>query len=45
VRYRSRGNGTGVEIAGRESALWTLRNGKVIRYEWFHGAGDASNAV
>jgi ketosteroid isomerase-like protein len=45
VRYRARGRGSGMEVEGRESALWTLRDGKVIRYEWFHGADDASEAA
>jgi ketosteroid isomerase-like protein len=45
VRYRLRGRGSGVEIEGRESALWTLRDGKVVRYEWFHGPDDAAAAV
>jgi uncharacterized protein len=45
VRYRTRGRGSGVEIEGRESALWTLREGKVVRYEWFHGADDADAAA
>jgi ketosteroid isomerase-like protein len=30
---------------GRESALWTLRDGKVVRYEWFHEPTDAFRAV
>ena len=45
LRYRARGRGSGVEIEGRESALWTLRDGKVQRYAWFHeptGALDAA---
>lgn len=41
VRYTARGRGSGMEIEGRESALWTLRDGRVVRYEWFHGADDA----
>jgi ketosteroid isomerase-like protein len=45
VRYRTRGRGSGVEIEGRESALWKLRDGKVVRYEWFHGADDAFSAA
>jgi ketosteroid isomerase-like protein len=45
VRYRARGRGSGVEVDGRESALWTLRNGKVIRYAWFHESTDAFEAV
>ena len=45
VRYRLRGRGSGLEIEGRESALWTLRGGKVVRYEWFHRPDDATAAV
>jgi ketosteroid isomerase-like protein len=45
VRYQARGRATGIEIAGRESALWTLRDGKVVRYEWFHEPADAFEAV
>jgi ketosteroid isomerase-like protein len=45
VRYRARGRATGIEVAGRESALWTLRNGKVVRYEWFHEPAEAFEAV
>ena len=30
---------------GTESSLWTLRDGKVVRYEWFHGPDDAFKAV
>src|SRR5439155_17710413 len=41
VRYRARGRGSGVEVEGRESALWTLRDGKAVRYEWFHEPTDA----
>jgi ketosteroid isomerase-like protein len=35
VRYRARGRASDVELEGRESALFTLRGGKVVRYEWF----------
>jgi ketosteroid isomerase-like protein len=45
VRYRSRGRTSGVEVEGRESALWTLRDGRAVRYEWFHGPEDALEAV
>ena len=41
LSYRSRGRTSGVEMEGRESALWTLRDGKVVRMEWFHGVTDA----
>ena len=45
LHYRARGRGSGVEVEGRESALWTLRDGKVVRYAWFHGPGDALQAA
>src|SRR5207302_5816303 len=32
LRYTARGRSSGVEVEGRESALWTLRDGRVIRY-------------
>jgi ketosteroid isomerase-like protein len=45
VRYRARGGRSGVEVEGRESAVWTLRDGKVVRYEWFQKPGEAFEAV
>ncbi|HEV7461419.1 MAG TPA: nuclear transport factor 2 family protein [Solirubrobacteraceae bacterium] len=45
VRYRARGRESGVEVEGRESALWTLRDGRVVRYAWFHGPADAFEAA
>lgn len=45
VRYRARGRTSGAEVEGRESALWTVRDGKVVRYAWFHGHTDASRAM
>ena len=45
VRYRARGRRSGMAIEGRESALLTLRDGKIVRYEWFHGPGDALEAA
>lgn len=45
VGYRARGRTSGVEVEGRESALWTLRDGKVVRYEWFHTPEGAFEAV
>jgi ketosteroid isomerase-like protein len=45
LSYRARGRGSGVEVEGRESALWTLRDGKVSRYAWFHEPADAPEAA
>jgi ketosteroid isomerase-like protein len=45
VRYVARGRGSGLEVEGTESARWTFRAGKVVRYEWFHGPDDAFAAA
>jgi ketosteroid isomerase-like protein len=45
LRYRARGRGSGVEVEGRESTLWTLRDGRVVRYPWFQGSADALEAA
>jgi ketosteroid isomerase-like protein len=45
VQYRARGRTSGVELQGRESALVTLREGRVVRYEWFHEPDDALSAA
>jgi ketosteroid isomerase-like protein len=45
VRYRARGRSSGLEIEGRESALWTLSAGKVVRYEWFQEQAGALEAL
>jgi ketosteroid isomerase-like protein len=45
VRFRARGRGSGVEVEGYESALFRFRDGKVVRYEWFHGQTGAFEAL
>jgi ketosteroid isomerase-like protein len=45
LKYWARGRGSGVDVKGRESALWTVREGRVVRYEWFHGPDEAFEAV
>jgi ketosteroid isomerase-like protein len=45
ISYEARGRSSGVEFRGRESALFTLRAGKIVRYEWFHGPDDAAEAA
>jgi uncharacterized protein len=45
LRYRARGRGSRVEVEGRMSALWTIRGGKVVRFEWFHGPTEALEAI
>jgi uncharacterized protein len=45
LRYRARGRGSGVEVEGRESALWTIRDGQVARYAWFQDPAEALEAA
>jgi uncharacterized protein len=45
VRYRAHWRVSGVDVEAHESALWTVRGGKVVRYEWFHGPNDALEAA
>ncbi len=45
TRYRARVHGSGADVEARESALWTLRDGKVVRYAWFHEPADALEAA
>ena len=45
IRYRARVHGSRAEVEAHESALWTLRDGKVVRYAWFHEPADALEAA
>ena len=45
LRYRARWRISGAEVEAFESALWTIRDGRVVRYEWFHGPGDSFEAA
>jgi ketosteroid isomerase-like protein len=44
-RYEAEARSSGVPLKGHESALLTLREGKIVRYEWFLAPGDALKAV
>jgi uncharacterized protein len=40
-----RGRGSGVEVEFRLSHVWTIRDGKVVRFEWFNSATEALEAA
>ena len=44
-RYEAEARSSGVKLEGRESALLTLRERKIVRYAWFHAPEDALKAV
>jgi ketosteroid isomerase-like protein len=45
LRYRNRVHGSTADVAAHESALWTLRDGRVVRYAWFHEPAEALEAA
>lgn len=40
-----RGRGSGAEVERRQGYVWTLRDGKAVRFEWFNSPDDALNAA
>ena len=40
-----RGRGSGVEVEFKLSHVWTIRDGKVVRFEWFNSATEALEAA
>jgi ketosteroid isomerase-like protein len=44
-RTVGRGRGSGATFEGRGAAVWTLRNGSIVRVEWFGTPGEALKAV
>lgn len=45
VAYTAQARRSEITLEGRESALLTVRDGRIVRYEWFHGPEDALNAL
>ena len=40
-----RGRGSGAEVAIKLSHVWTVREGKAVRFEWFNSTGEALEAA
>jgi ketosteroid isomerase-like protein len=36
VTFRARGRDSGVHVEKEEQHVWTLRGGRVVRFQWFH---------
>jgi ketosteroid isomerase-like protein len=43
--FRARGRGSSVDLEKFEPHLWTFREGKVVRFEWFSDRGEALRAA
>ena len=44
VTARGRGRRSGVEVATSSAAVWTIRDGKIVRVVWFQTRDDALEA-
>jgi uncharacterized protein len=42
---RGHGSASGVEVERRHGSVWTIRDGKAVRFQWFHEPGEALEAV
>lgn len=45
VRYRYRIHGSVADLETHMSHLWTLRDGRVVEFAWFHDTKDALEAA
>jgi uncharacterized protein len=42
---RGRGTGSGVEVENRHGSIWTVRDGRAVRFQWFQEPEEAREAV
>lgn len=42
---RGRGRGSGADVERRQGYVWTMRDGRAIRFEWFNEADAALRAA
>jgi ketosteroid isomerase-like protein len=45
VRGRARARGSGVEFDFRQGYIWTVKDGKAVRFEWFNEPRQALAAA
>ena len=45
VTFRARGRDSGAVVEKPEQHVWTLRDGRVVRFEWFHDEPAAKLAA
>ena len=43
--FRARGRGSSVDLDKYEPHVWTFRDGKVVRFEWFNDRDEAERAA
>jgi ketosteroid isomerase-like protein len=42
---RGRGGASGVEVTRRHGSVWTIQDGKAVRFQWFQKADEAIEAA
>jgi ketosteroid isomerase-like protein len=42
---RGVGQGSGVDVGRRQGYLWTIRDGKAVRFQWFNNPAEAFEAA
>jgi ketosteroid isomerase-like protein len=45
ARFRVRGRGSGVSMERQQGYVWTLREGRAVRFEWYFGHEQALAAA
>jgi ketosteroid isomerase-like protein len=45
VVFRAHGRDSGASVEKPEQHVWTLRDGKIVRFEWFHDEDAARRAA
>ncbi len=45
ARFEARGRGSGVEVEGEHGYVWTVKNGKAVRFKWFQHHAEALEAA
>jgi ketosteroid isomerase-like protein len=45
VRFRGRGHGSGMDADRTEFHVWTVRDGVLVRFEWFYRLAEALEAA
>ena len=41
ARYQASGSGSGVPLSGEQGYVWTVRDGKAVRFRWFASHREA----
>jgi ketosteroid isomerase-like protein len=44
-RYTATGRGSGIPMEGEQGYVWTVRDGKGVRFQWFSSHGEALEAA